>query len=163
MGEAARARALLAAQGWLGTPYRHAASLKGEATDCLGLVRGVWRELYGAEPQPVPPYRPDWAETGPEETLLAAAGRWFVPTPLAAARPGDVVLFRMSPDACVKHCAVLSAAPGAGAEGRVIHAYWGRAVVESWLGPWWRRRVHSAWRFPDLPDPSLEETQPWPR
>ena len=145
-------RALIAARAWLGTPYRHGASVRGEASDCLGLVRGVWRELYGAEPQPVPAYRPDWAETGGPETLLDAAGRWFAPRPLAAARPGDVVLFRMAPGACVKHCALLSAAPGGG-DGRVIHAYWGRAVVESWLGPWWRSRLHSAWAWPIDPPP----------
>ena len=91
-------RALLAARAWLGTPYRHGASVRGEASDCLGLVRGVWRELYGAEPQAVPAYRPDWAETGGPETLLEAAARWFSPRPLAAAAPGDVVLFRMNID-----------------------------------------------------------------
>ena len=36
-----------AARGWLGTPYRHQVSLKGEGADCLGLVRGVWREVAG--------------------------------------------------------------------------------------------------------------------
>ncbi len=152
MAEDAGDRALAEARGWLGTPYRHAASVRGEGSDCLGLVRGCWRALYGAEPQALPPYRPDWAETGGEETLLGAAQRWFHPRPLVAARPGDVLLFRMSPGACVKHCALLSAAPGPAREGRVLHAYWGRAVVESWLGPWWRRRLHSAWAWPDLPD-----------
>src|SRR5690606_4769974 len=36
---------------WVGTPYRHQASLKGVACDCLGLVRGVWRSIYGLEPE----------------------------------------------------------------------------------------------------------------
>jgi NlpC/P60 family putative phage cell wall peptidase len=35
------------ARGWLGTPYRHQASLKGVGCDCLGLVRGVYAEAYG--------------------------------------------------------------------------------------------------------------------
>ena len=39
-----------AARGWLGTPYRDQASLKGVGCDCLGLVRGVWREVLGDEP-----------------------------------------------------------------------------------------------------------------
>src|SRR3989338_4143365 len=46
-----------AARSWIGTPYRHQASLKGAGCDCLGLVRGVWRELYGDEPEAPPPYR----------------------------------------------------------------------------------------------------------
>ncbi len=49
---------------WLGTPYRHQASLKGVGCDCLGLVRGVWRALVGPEPEPTPAYSPDWARPG---------------------------------------------------------------------------------------------------
>ncbi|MFX9112545.1 hypothetical protein ABTN46_19735, partial [Acinetobacter baumannii] len=70
------------ARSWLGTPYRHQSSLRGVGCDCLGLVRGLWRELYGREPEPVPPYRPDWAETGEVEALLVAARRWMKETPL---------------------------------------------------------------------------------
>ncbi|WP_245863851.1 peptidase P60 [Caulobacter mirabilis] len=138
-----------AARRWIGTPYRHQASLRGVGCDCLGLVRGLWRELAGDEPEPPPPYRPDWAETDPTERLLAAAERHLRPVPIDQARPGDILLFRMSPDACVKHCAVLSATVGPGApDPRIVHAYWGRAVVESWLGPWWRRRRAAAFAFP---------------
>ena len=50
--------------------------------------------------------------------------------------------FRMAEGARVKHLAIVSAPD------RIIHAYWGRAVVESWLQPWWRRRVVGAWRWP---------------
>lgn len=141
-----------AARGWIGTPYRHQASLKGVGCDCLGLVRGVWRELYGAEPETPPPYRPDWAETGVAETLLAAATRHLTPVAPDRVRPGDVLLFRMSPGACIKHCAIVSAAAPGDPEPRIVHAYWGRAVVESWLGPWWRRRLAAAFAFPNMED-----------
>lgn len=138
---------LAATRSWLGTPYQHQASLKGVGCDCLGLVRGVWREVCGAEPELPPPYRADWAETGSQETLLEAARRHLRPIPVEAFQPGDVLLFRMSPDACVKHAAIVSAAdPGA----KIIHAYWGRACVESWLGPWWRRRLAFAFSFPEV-------------
>ncbi|CAN5256749.1 hypothetical protein BH10PSE2_BH10PSE2_02190 [soil metagenome] len=135
-----------AARGWLGTPYRHQASLKDQGADCLGLVRGVWREVVGAEPEFAPPYSPDWAEVGGAEILLEAAARWLVPIDRAAAQAGDVMLFRMSEGSPVKHCGILShvGLP----EDRLIHAYWGRAVVESWLGPWWRRRRAATFRFP---------------
>lgn len=138
-----------AARGWLGTPYRHQASLKGQGADCLGLVRGVWRETVGEEPETAPAYSADWAEVGGEETLMAAAGRWLVERPVDAMRPGDVLLFRMEERAPVKHCAILSARAGADApEPRMIHAYWGRAVVESWMGPWWRKRLAAVFAFP---------------
>lgn len=141
-----RGAVVTAARGWLGTPYRHQASVKGEGTDCLGLLRGVWREVVGFEPEAVPAYRPDWAEVGGEETLLVAARRWLVEIPTARAEIGDVLLFRMVPGCAVKHCAILSDVDGA--EPRMIHAYWGRAVVESWMGSWWRKRLAAAFTWP---------------
>ena len=69
------ARAVDIARGWIGTPYHHQASLKGVGTDCLGLVRGVYRELNGQEAEAPPAYSRDWGETGPREGLaIARAG-----------------------------------------------------------------------------------------
>ncbi len=144
------AAAAEAARRWLGTPYRHQASVRGEGADCLGLVRGVWREIIGAEPEPIPPYAADWAEVGGEETLLRAARRRLVEIPVSRAGLGDVVLFRMAAGSPMKHCAILSGV--AGPEPRMIHAYWGRAVVESWMGSWWRRRLAAAFAWPPGPD-----------
>lgn len=143
-----RNRVVAIARTWLQTPYRHQASVRGHGADCLGLVRGVWRELFGAEPEPVSPYRPDWAEVGGEETLLWAARRWLREIPVDAARAGDVLLFRMAPGAPAKHCAILSAGCLTDEEPRMIHAYWGRSVVESWMGLWWRRRLVAAFAWP---------------
>jgi len=137
---------ILAAREWLGTPYRHQASLKGQGADCLGLVRGVWRETVGEEPEATSVYSPDWAEVGGVETLREAAGRWLVERPVGDMRPGDVLLFRMAEGAPAKHCAILSA--GGPPEPRMIHAYWGRAVVESWMGPWWRSRLAAVFAWP---------------
>lgn len=147
-----RAAVVAAARRWIGTPYRHQASLEGAGCDCLGLVRGLWREFYGDEPEPVPPYGPDWAEASGRETLLEAAGRRLVAVPVAAARPGDVVLFRWRPDLPAKHAGVLVEAD------RFVHAYDGAAVVESPLGPWWRRRIAAAFAFPGI----LDEAEPSP-
>lgn len=143
----AESRRVEAARAWLGTPYRHQASLKGTGADCLGLVRGVWRETVGGEPEPIPAYAPDWAEVGGAETLYEAAGRWLVERPDGRMRPGDVLLFRMAEGAPAKHCAILSAQGPP--EPRIIHAYWGRAVVESWMGVWWRRRLAAVFGWPD--------------
>jgi NlpC/P60 family putative phage cell wall peptidase len=121
--------------------------VKGVGADCLGLVRGVWREVVGREPEVLPAYSADWAEVGGRETLLEAVGRWLRPVAVAEMQAGDVLLFRMSPGAAVKHCAILSDLGGP--EPRMIHAYWGRAVVESWMGVWWRRRLVAVFRFPE--------------
>jgi len=37
------------ARRWIGTPYRHQASLIGVGCDCLGLVRGIWRAVVGRD------------------------------------------------------------------------------------------------------------------
>ncbi len=68
-----------AARLWLGTPYRHQASLRGVGTDCLGLVRGVWREVIGEEPQSLPPYSASWAESDAGEMLAGAGFRYMQP------------------------------------------------------------------------------------
>lgn len=142
-----RARIVAEARSWLGTPYQQQASLRGVGCDCLGLVRGVWRAVVGGEPEPLPPYGADWAEAGGEELLLGAVGRWFIEAAAGEPRVGDLLLFRMHPAAPIKHAAILSAeGPGA----RMIHAYWGRTVVENALGPWWRGRLAAVFRFPGV-------------
>ncbi len=133
-----------AARGWIGTPYRHQASLKGVATDCLGLLRGVWREVEGEEPEALPPYTPDWAEALGEEILLMAARQHLKEISIGNAGFGDVLLFRMGLGHPAKHCAIISG------EARIIHAYWGQSVCETRLVPWWRRRIAAAFRFPDI-------------
>jgi NlpC/P60 family putative phage cell wall peptidase len=136
------ARVVALARLWLGTPYHHQASLRGAGCDCLGLVRGVWRDLHGPEPEPVPPYTPDWGEADGEETLRDAARRHLIEIAPEAAGPGDVLLFRWRLGAPAKHCGILSGA------GRMIHAYDGHAVLESALPAAWARRAAYAFQFP---------------
>ncbi len=138
------ARVLVLAQDWIGTPYRHQASLKGVGCDCLGLVRGIWRSVYGHEPELPPPYAPDWAERGGEDRLMAAARRHFpAVSGMEEARPGDLLLFRWRADAAAKHLGIL-----AGPQ-HFIHAYEQAAVVLSALAPGWKRRIAGIFRFPD--------------
>lgn len=129
-----RTEIVSAARSWLGTPYVHQASVKGEGCDCLGLLRGVWRELIGPEPEAVPPYSPDWAERAGRETLKEACERTLVPIAVDAACPGDVLLYRMRRNSPAKHCAILSR--GVAADGWIVHAYAGIDVCEtpsSWV------------------------------
>lgn len=144
-----RAQALSIARNWLDTPYQHQASVKGVGCDCLGLVRGIWRTLYGAEPEIPPNYTPDWAEEQGEETLLYAAQRWLLP--VTNPEPGDVLLFRLKPGRPCKHVGILASRE------TIIHAYWGRSVVESWLHPFWDKRIAACFAFPSLSPLSMRD------
>jgi len=139
-----REQILSIANDWIDTPYQHQASVKGAGCDCLGLIRGIWRGLYGTEPITVPPYTPDWAEALGQETLLEATKTCLTSISKDNAEPGDVLLFRMMANVPCKHIAILSAPD------RIIHAYWGRAVVESYLVPYWTRRHAFSFSFPAL-------------
>lgn len=139
-------QAVVEARRWIGTPFRHQASRRGAGTDCLGLLRGVWRALYGAEPASVPAYSMDWAEPAGDEALWQALAVHMREKPVANAAAGDVVLLRMRPGAVAKHVGVQAeAGPGAS----LIHAYWGHGVVESPLTEPWARRIVARFEFPD--------------
>ena len=135
-----------AARGWIGTPYVHQASCRGAGADCLGLVRGVWREVMGAEPIRLPAYTPDWSEASGDEVLLTGAGDLLTAVAPHAERPGDVIVFRMRHNAVAKHLGLLAAT---GDAPRFIHAYSGHGVVESPLTPPWARRIVAYFRFPE--------------
>ncbi len=130
------------ARRWLGTPYHDQASLRGVGCDCLGLARGVWREVVGPEPFPIPPYGRDWGETGPVEVLAIGARTAMLEIAPAEAGPGTLLLFRMRPGAIAKHVGILTAPD------RFIHAYERLGVIEEPLTPAWRRRIGFAFLFP---------------
>jgi len=136
------------ARTWIGTPYQHQASLKGVGCDCLGLLRGIWRELLGPEPEVAPPYAPDWAESldraaQGSEPLAEAAMRHLLPVDAATTQPGDVLLFRWRSHLPAKHLAILSA------PALMIHAHDGASVCEVAFSPWWQRHLAAAFRFPE--------------
>ncbi|MEI8180307.1 NlpC/P60 family protein [Aestuariivirga sp.] len=139
----ARAEAVIAAaRGWIGTPYLHQASLKGVGTDCLGLVRGVWREVMGAEPEAPPPYAPGWAEMGGGEAMAEAARRHLIEVPCTAYRAGDMLLFRWRAQLPAKHAGI------AVSRDAMVHAQEEAAVTEVALSPWWLRHLAFVFRFP---------------
>jgi NlpC/P60 family putative phage cell wall peptidase len=140
------------ARSWIGTPYRHQASLKGAGADCLGLIRGVYRVFCGLEKQPITPYSPNWAEETGQETLRDAARRHLVEidaAPLRDGEPlkvGDVILVRVRDRGPAKHAAIASGPD------TIIHAYDRHAVAENALPAAWRRRIAYAFEFPSVMD-----------
>ena len=136
-----RADVVEAARAWLGTPYRHQASTLGAGCDCLGLLRGVWRALHGAEPVMVPPYGADLRGSADAGALWDAAGRFLIPAegPMEA---GQVVLFRLVRSLPPRHCGILLSPD------RFIHAQERLGVVEANLTEGWQRRIAELFAFP---------------
>ena len=137
---------LTEARSWVGTPYRHQASCKGGGSDCLGLLRGIWREIYGTEPQEIPAYSADWSEPQGEEVLWAAASRHMIPQPGRTFAMADVLLFRMRDASVAKHLGLVNSI---GEAASFIHAYSGQGVVVSPLSEPWARRVVARFKFPE--------------
>ncbi len=153
------ARIVRAARRWIGTPYHDQASVRGVGCDCLGLLRGVWRDVVGPEPMPVPPYSRDWGEAGPVEVLAEAARAAMQELDVSEIRTGDVILFRMRAGAIAKHVGILSGTAcsadphhsgrsSRSARSHFIHAYERTGVIEEHLTPAWQRRIAFAFRFP---------------
>ena len=133
-----------AARGWIGTPYRHQASLKGVGCDCLGLVRGVWREVMGDEPEAAPAYAAGWAENSGTEALAEAARRHMREAPCTDIQAGDLLLFRWRAHLPAKHAGLASSPT------MMIHAQDNACVAEIALSPWWRRHLAFVFRFPGV-------------
>ncbi len=133
---------VLIARRWIGTPYHHQACRRGVGVDCLGLVRGVWDDLYGFEAEKPPAYLRDWAEASGEETMLKAARRHLVEHGVGRASVGDVLVFRYRSGCIAKHAGIMTE------NDAFVHAIEGRRVCEVALSSWWRRRVVAAFSFP---------------
>ncbi|MCV9908823.1 NlpC/P60 family protein [Brucella sp. HL-2] len=136
-------KVLAEAGNWIGTPYRHGASMRGVSCDCLGLVRGIWRTLYGDEPEHPGIYAPDWAEAASGDPLMEAAHRHMRVRVSSAPQPGDLLIFRWRADVAAKHLGIMIR------ENRFIHAYEGHCVMASALVPQWRKRIAGTFIFPE--------------
>ena len=134
------------ARAWIGTPYHHQASRQRVGVDCVGLVRGIFRSIYGREAENVPGYSSDWGEVAGRETLLDAASRHLVASDRSEPSVGDVVVFRMRRGAIAKHVGVMTSTE------TMVHAMERVGVVEVNLGMWWRRRIAGIFSFPGIED-----------
>ena len=114
------------------------------ASDCIGLIRGIYRELYGCEAQALPAYTRDWAEAAGQETLLDAARRHLIEIAPSQAAPGDVLVFRYRGAAIAKHAAILATPT------TMIHAIEGAPVCEVSLSPGGAATSPARSRFPVL-------------
>jgi cell wall-associated NlpC family hydrolase len=101
---ASRAAVVAAARGWIGTPYHHAADLRGVGVDCAMLLVRVYCDLGLVDPFDPRPYPRDWMLHRDEERylgfLLARARE------VERASEGDVILFKFG--RCYSHGGIVT-------------------------------------------------------
>lgn len=136
----------VAAHKWVGTPYQHQASMRGRGCDCLGLIRGVWREVIGPEPEIRPTYTPNWDQKNGDDLLLNALETYFQRVEINEFQVGDIVAFKLRRTGLIKHVGIIVEARSSGA--MMIHSYSNRGVVVGPLGMSWRRRCVGQFQFP---------------
>lgn len=107
-------RVVLAAEGWLGTPYHHHAGVKGHGVDCIQLLIKVYEEagvVANADPGA---YATDWHISRSEELYLNGLMRYALEE-TDSPSAGDVAVFRFG--RCYSHGGIMSSAD------EVIHSY----------------------------------------
>ncbi len=114
-----RAAVVAEAETWIGTPFHHAARVKGAGVDCLMLLAEIY-ERAGVSAHVAPPfYVPDWHLHRDAERYMEGLLHYahLIETP----QTGDIALFRFG--RTFSHGAIVVTWP------RVIHAYWAIGVV----------------------------------
>lgn len=124
-----------AARQWLGTPWHHQGRVRGVGVDCVGVIIGVARDL-GLSTFDVTGYA---RRPAPGEV---AGGCEAHLKPVAAALPGDVLLFHV--DGQPQHMGFVT-------DIGVLHAFAPmRRVVEHGLDDGWRAKIVAAYRLPGV-------------
>lgn len=121
------AQVIETARTWIGTPYRHQAHLKGVGCDCIGLIIGVWQDLYGYVPDDfvLPPYSRSWAEETQLDLMTQYCKKYLNEVYAKDRQPGDVLLYRMIPNGPTKHAGILASTT------TMIHALYNHTISEA--------------------------------
>jgi len=94
------------ARSWVGTPYHHAADIKGVGVDCAMLLLRVYADLGLVAPFDPRPYTTDWMLHRSDEIFM---GHLFGhATEVETPEPGDVILFKFG--RCYSHGGIVTCA-----------------------------------------------------
>lgn len=109
-----RQRVVAIAHEWLGTPYRHAARVKGHGADCLTLLAEIFAEAGLVEKVAIPYYPADWHLHRAEERYMSGLLKYAKEIP-GNPQPGDIALWKFG--RCFSHGAIVVKWPV------IIHAH----------------------------------------
>jgi cell wall-associated NlpC family hydrolase len=110
---AQRARVIAAAREWLGTPFHHAAQVKGVGVDCVHLVAAVYEAAGLTGKVEIEPYSVQVMLHRDDETVIRYLTRYG--REVEAPGAGDVVLYRVGKS--YSHAGIVVAWP------TIIHAH----------------------------------------
>lgn len=138
------------ARGYLGTPWKHQAAVKGVGIDCVNLLACVAYECGLGDARPLARnavFRAYGREPLPE-ILFAGCDEYLERIPLPSATLADILLMKVPGGAYPQHFAIVSAL----ADDKphyMIHATSGgpRRVVENRVDDEIRSRLFRAYRF----------------
>ena len=116
MSEAARAAVVAAARAWLGTPFHHAAQIKGVGVDCVHLIEAAYREAGVIEAVEIERYSAQIMLHSRKETVIPYLLRVGREVAEADAGPGDTALYKVGNS--FSHAAIVVDWPT-----RIIHAH----------------------------------------
>lgn len=129
---------------WKGTPYCHQASLKKIGADCVGFLRGVWRNCVGEEPELDFSYSHDWAESSGQERLLENLTHYFNQKSYNTCAPGDILLFQLKSHLPSQHLAFYIS------DNLLIHAHRYSCICEIPFTTSWKKKLSFVFSFPNL-------------
>jgi len=141
-----RAAIVAEARRWIGTPYHHAADIRGAGVDCGMLIVRVFVDTGLCAPFDPRPYTPDWHLHRNEERYLGFVFERC--HEVEEPQPGDVITFRYG--RCYSHGGIVTQARPL----TFVHAYRpARCVLEEELvhnhelsSPHRRHRFFSYWK-----------------
>lgn len=113
MSQAQREKVIAEAMTWLGTPYHHAAAIKGAGVDCAMILLEVYAAAGVIDRFAMDNYPPDWMLHRSEERYLAGVQQHA--HEVEQPQPGDMALFKFG--RCFSHSGIIVDYP------RIIHAY----------------------------------------
>lgn len=148
-----RADIVAEARTWIGTPFQHQQSAKQVASDCIGLVRGVFREV-GLRSEPVVRTQAaafaGYARSPDGVSFKRFCDMTMLSIEIGDMLPGDVALFayvRRMPH----HCAIVGDYAHGGLS--MIHSIGPGnegEVVEHRFDDSWRKRLVAAYSIPGV-------------
>lgn len=131
---------------WEGTKWQHQASLKGVATDCIGFVAGVYRNL-GKDVEFKADYPATWHIFNDYQRLYnEAKGLGLIEISPEEMKPGDILFFQFG-KMPANHVGLYIG------DGFFLHAYTSvHKVVKSRVNGTWQKCLYSVMKVPEVID-----------